>query len=201
MLGAHAAIHYFSYITLQQSTMPNSCVCCGHAKIKGDRVAMFRIPADKSRRQQWLDALNLTEDEVKDHTRVCSRHFLHGDSCNIPSLDLGKRFASPKKVYLERSSRAHKRQLQRSLSMSSHTTATSTSSRASSVGAPPTPGSSSRASSIDAPQNATDSEEPMSAAISQDLLSDREYSSFELPSERDDSYGESNTSLSGFSQG
>ena len=32
---------------------------------------MFRIPADKSRRQQWLDALNLTEDEVKDHTHVC----------------------------------------------------------------------------------------------------------------------------------
>ena len=53
---------------------------------------LFRLPADNTRRQQWLDALNLTEDDVNEHTRVCSRHFLHGDPSNTPALDLGKRF-------------------------------------------------------------------------------------------------------------
>ena len=117
-------------------------------------------PEDNS---AWLDTLNLKEDEVKEHMRVCSWHFFHGDSSNIPSLDLGKWFASPKKVYLERSGRAQKHRLQWSLSMSSHTTATSTSSHASSVGAPPTRGSSSHALSFDALTHgsATDSEEPM----------------------------------------
>jgi hypothetical protein len=72
-------------------------------------VSMFRLPADKKRRQQWLDALDLTEDEVNEHTCICSRHFVHGDPSNTPALDLGKRFASPKKVHLERSRRALKR--------------------------------------------------------------------------------------------
>ena len=81
--------------------MPNSCVCCGRVKGKDGKVSMFRLPADKKRRQQWLDALDLTEDDVNEYTRVCSRHFLHGNPSNPPSLDLGKKFASPKKVDLE----------------------------------------------------------------------------------------------------
>lgn len=102
------------YITVtlysfQKLTMPNSCICCGRIKGKGDKVSMFRLPADNTRRQQWLDALNLTEDDVNEHTRVCSRHFLHGDPSNTPALDLGKRFASPKKMDMDRSKRAVKR--------------------------------------------------------------------------------------------
>ena len=29
---------------------------------------MLRLPADKKRRQQWLEALNLTEDDVNEHS-------------------------------------------------------------------------------------------------------------------------------------
>ena len=81
--------------------MPNSCVCCGCIKGKGDKVSMFRPPADKTRRQQWLDALNLTEEDVSEHTDVYSQHFLRGDPSNTPALDLDKWFASPKKLDLE----------------------------------------------------------------------------------------------------
>ena len=65
-------------------------------------MSMFQLPSDKSRRQQWLVALSLTEDDVKEQTRVCSRHFL---------LDLGKSFASPKKTNTNRNKRAAKRSL------------------------------------------------------------------------------------------
>lgn len=64
-------------------------------------MPMFCLPADKTRRQQWLDALNLTEHDVSERTRICSRHFFHGDPSNTPALDLGKRFASPKKMVEE----------------------------------------------------------------------------------------------------
>ena len=61
-------------------------------------MSMFLFPADKTKRQKWLEALNLTEAEIGEHAR---RHFLHGDPSNIPSLDIGKRFASPKKINIE----------------------------------------------------------------------------------------------------
>ena len=68
-------------------------------------MSIFHLPADKTRRQQWLDALNLTVDNVNEYTHICSRDFLHGDPSNTPALDLGKRFASPKKMDVERSRR------------------------------------------------------------------------------------------------
>ena len=48
-------------------------------KRKGDQISLFRVPAEKKRRQQWLDALQLSENDANEHTRVCSRHFLHGN--------------------------------------------------------------------------------------------------------------------------
>lgn len=89
--------------------MPNSCICCGQVKKKNERVSMFRFPADPKRRQQWLEALSLAENDISDQSRVCSRHFLHGDSSNVPVLNLGSRFASPRKKDSERSERAQKR--------------------------------------------------------------------------------------------
>ena len=127
-------------------------------------MSMFRIPADKTRRQQWLKAANVTENDVNEHTRICSRHFFHGDPSNTPALDLGKRFCSPKKMHLDRSKRAQMRA--RRLAS---TTVTPSSSRASSITAP-TLGS-------------TTDEEPMSVAIEEPLLSD--YSVHELPSQED----------------
>ena len=162
--------------------MPNSCVCCGHIKGKGDQISMFHVPAEKKRRQQWLGVLQLSANDVNEHTRVCSRHFLHGNPSNIPALDLGKRFASPKKVNLDRSKRAMKR-ARHSFETPSMT---SSSSRASSVSAP-TPGSTTdeelghssfgvRAMS----STCTMDDEPMSASIGEPLLSN--YSVHELPS-------------------
>ena len=160
--------------------MPNSCICCGHVKGKGDKVAMFRLPADKTRRQQWMTALNLTEEEVNDNTRVCSRHFLHGDSSNTPSLDLGKRFASPKKLSMERSRRALKR-ARRSISTPS-VAATPASSRASSSSAPtPEPVS-------------TTEDEPMCVAVGEPLLSD--YGVHELPLQTSSKESDTTTALS-----
>ena len=72
---------------------------------------MHRFPPknDLSRRQQWLMALGLKEEQLQDHHRVCSRHFPNGDVSQVPSLHLGKRFASPKKMKTPRGLRATKR--------------------------------------------------------------------------------------------
>ena len=142
---------------------------------------MFRFPADKEKRQKWLEALNLTEAEISEHSRICSRHFLHGDPSNVPSLDIGKRFASPKKISTDRGMRALKRATC-SPSLSFTTTKPKRSS---------TP-SSSRASSVTAPTvESTTDEEPMSVSIGEPLL--RDYSVHELPEQTNDR--ESNTAL------
>ena len=152
--------------------MPNSCICCGHVKGKKDKVSMYRFPSDKAKRQLWLVALNLTESDITDHTRICSRHFLHGNSSNVPSFDLGRRFASPKKISSERSARALKRSQRASsapipiLSKRALIVTSPSGSCASSTMAP-TPGS-------------TTDNEPMSASAGEQLFSD--YSVHELPS-------------------
>ena len=91
--------------------MPSSCACCGYRKGKGaSNVAMYRFPADKTKLQQWLKALQLPASHINEHSRICSRHFLHGDSANIPErVIFGKRSASPKQTATDRSKRARKR--------------------------------------------------------------------------------------------
>ena len=133
---------------------------------------MFRFPADETRRKQWLEALKLSEAEVGEHSRICSRHFLHGDPSNTSSLDIGKRFASPKKISTDRGMRAVKRATSLSL--------TTNKAKRSAV----TP-SSSRASSVSAPTpESTSDEDPMSVSVREPLLSD--YSIHELPLVSDD---------------
>lgn len=44
-----------------------------------------------------LEAVDLVEEDLKDFHRVCTRHSPDGDATKDPQLDLGKRFASPKK--------------------------------------------------------------------------------------------------------
>ena len=70
---------------------------------------MYRFPSIKDKRQCWLVALNLSEEDVSKHSRVCSKHFLHGSSSTTPSLDIGPRFASPKKRNSDRNRRVEKR--------------------------------------------------------------------------------------------
>ena len=72
---------------------------------------MHKIPpmSDAVNTQKWLVALNFTEDDVLEHHRTCSQHFRNGDTTQIPSLPLGARFASPKKVASQRCMTSHKR--------------------------------------------------------------------------------------------
>ena len=94
----------------------------------------------------------------------------HGDLSNTPSLDLGKRFALPKKLNMERSRRALKR------------AATPASSRASSS-ISPTP----------EPVSTTD-DEPMCVAVGEPLLSD--YCVHELPLQTSSKESDTSTALS-----
>ena len=75
----------------------NECIVCGNTRHKDKSVSLYRLPRKESKRGQWLEALGLVEDGLKDLHRVCSRHFLDGNATKDPQLNLGKRFASPKK--------------------------------------------------------------------------------------------------------
>ena len=82
---------------------------CGHSKGSDDNIGLHRFPMkDKSKLHQWLKAFNLKETDIKE-SRICSRHFPNGDINLLPSLHLGKCFASPKK----RSTACEKRTIKR----------------------------------------------------------------------------------------
>ena len=72
-------------------------------------MSLHRFPRKESKRGRWLEALDLVEEDLKDFHRVCSRHFPDGDATKDPQLNLGKRFASPKKRWTSRAKRAQKR--------------------------------------------------------------------------------------------
>ena len=92
--------------------MPDICVVCGNTKSKDHSVSFHRFPKDPMKRSKWIGCLKLKESCVKDHHRVCSRHFPSGDATNNdPSLVLGKKFASLMKHWSARSKRAKARSL------------------------------------------------------------------------------------------
>ena len=59
-----------------------------------------------AKRQQWLKAVKLTD--LQDHTCICSHDFPHGNVALLPSLSVGKCFASPKKLLTAQGKRAVK---------------------------------------------------------------------------------------------
>ena len=73
------------------------CIVCKHTKALDPTVHMHRIPKVMPLRQQWLDALGIEDTNLPKDPRVCSRHFSDGDAIKLPSLTLGKKYASPKK--------------------------------------------------------------------------------------------------------
>ena len=88
----------------------SSCVVCKRTRVKG--VSLHRFPSLSSqpaRRRQWLTGLGLEEEQMLDHHRVCSLHFPNGDVSQVPSITLGRRFASPIKKNDPRGLRAQKR--------------------------------------------------------------------------------------------
>ena len=80
-------------------TMPGDfCILCGNSRLKkGDssRLSYHRFPKNLEKRTQWLRAFQLSADVIKDHSRVCSRHFYGGDPKNGPDPNVGRKFASP----------------------------------------------------------------------------------------------------------
>ena len=79
MISTLRRITPFLYV----DSMPNSCISCGKIKSKGSKMSMFQFPSDKVKREQWLEALCLTEDDITESSRICSRHFFSGDSSNL----------------------------------------------------------------------------------------------------------------------
>ena len=74
-----------------------SCIVCKHTKAVDPTVHMHRIPKVMPLMQQWLEALGIEETDLPKDPRVYSRHFSDGDATKLPSLTLGKKFASSKK--------------------------------------------------------------------------------------------------------
>lgn len=94
----------------------DTCIMCGNTRAKDPSVSMHHFPMENTKKQRWLKALGLQDDEVGSHHRVCSRHFPEGDAkSHDPQLNLGKRFALPMKRWTGRAKRAKRREAARNL--------------------------------------------------------------------------------------
>ena len=87
----------------------DSCLVCGNTRSKDSSASFHRFPTDSERRTVWLNAFRLSESDLKCYSRVCSRHFPDGDVKKDPRVNIGKRFASPKKREHPRAKRAKRR--------------------------------------------------------------------------------------------
>ena len=58
----------------------DTCVVCGTTRANDKSVSMLRFPQDKAKWQRWIEALGLQDAVVKDHNRICSRHFPNADA-------------------------------------------------------------------------------------------------------------------------
>ena len=71
-------------INIQQKTeMPVSCCAyrCTKCFIKGEDTGFFRIPQDPERRRLWVLAMRRQGWSPNEHSRICSNHFVKGNSC------------------------------------------------------------------------------------------------------------------------
>ena len=149
---------------LQLTTMTGeTCILCGNTRKKEPQLSYHRFPTNPEKRALWLQEFELSEHQLKSHSRVCSRHFRGGDPRNGPAMSIGKRFASPIKKYTPRAKRANLRQLsqefQESFSSRSVTPMPSPPPSSSLVSTPPEP--------------------PLTAVVGEQL--DMNYSIHELP--------------------
>ena len=56
----------------------------------------FPPKSEPAKRKRWLLALDLSESDLADHHRICSKHFPNGDSSFTPLLHLGKKVSVTK---------------------------------------------------------------------------------------------------------
>ena len=64
---------------------------------KDPSISFHLFPSNKEKHSQWLEVLQITENQLKPHWRVCSRHFPDSNPSKLPTVTLGKRFCSPMK--------------------------------------------------------------------------------------------------------
>ena len=143
-------------------------------------MSKFWFPADQVRREQWLKAIGLKANDVKENSRICSRHFLNGDSTQVPSLDIGKHFASPKKLQSKRHARS------RSNSVSPSSVPSRKRRMLSMSTSPHLSPCNSSADVSDVNDKSHSDQESLIASIGEPLLSD--YGVHELPDVEDTSY-------------
>ena len=139
-------------------------------KATADRhVSYHRFPKNKEKLDLWLQAFQLSAEQIKSLSRVCSRHFRGGDAKNGPEPTLGQRFASPIKKNAPRAKRAKLRQESRDYQEAfSSRSVTSTPSVTPTPSLPPSP-------------SPTPTVPPLTVAIGEQLHMD--YQVHELPSE------------------
>ena len=70
---------------------------------------MYHIPSCPIKKKEWIECLSLDEANLRDHQRVCSKYFPHGDQAQKPSLTLRQKFVFPMKHNTDRGERAKKR--------------------------------------------------------------------------------------------
>lgn len=153
----------------------DTCVFCGNSR---QNVSMHRFPKDATLRSEWIKALGLDASTIKDHHRVCSRHFPQGDTKNRPSISLGKRFVSPKKSWTSRAKRAKSRE-DREAERSLFGESSSSNSRHSTIVSP---------SEQDMPSTAQESEEatPLLVSVGEQLRTDYELHDLPTVSKEDE---------------
>ena len=89
----------------------NRCAVCGHKQQKNRSISLHQLPQKQPKHQQYIQALDITEKDLKDYHCVWSRHFPKGNATKDPQLYLGKQFASqnPKKWWTSKARRTDKR--------------------------------------------------------------------------------------------
>ena len=68
--------------------MPSTCIVCKKTLLKQSLYPCIASQKTWQKRSQWLSALHLTEESIKEHHRVCSRHFPSGDGTQIHAKEV-----------------------------------------------------------------------------------------------------------------
>ena len=75
----------------------DTCVVRGKTHASDPSVAFHCFPANPEKRAVWLQVFQLDESDLEPYSRVCSRHCPDCNAKKEPEVNLGKRFASPRK--------------------------------------------------------------------------------------------------------
>ena len=80
-----------------------TCIACGKTCKSEPKLAFHRFPKDAEKCAKWVKEIGLSENQVKSHSRVCTRNFCDGDSPNGPEMNVGNKicFSYEKRCSIE----------------------------------------------------------------------------------------------------